>query len=199
MTQQIVALHGGTVFRTDTEYLEYLQTRPLSLDSFRSKDWKSNLQSTLGSGFDVLLPQMPHNRNARYRDWKIWFERIISLLDNEVILIGHSLGGIFLAQYLSENDYPKKVKATMLVSAPFLVSPDDRLVDFMLPSSLDKFSAQGGRIFVYHSEDDQVVPFACAAKYKKALPGAEYEPFVDRQHFNQEEFAEIITDIKSVT
>ena len=67
-----------------------------------------NLDKVLGGGYEVLIPQMPNSQNARYSEWKILFEKIISILDDEIILIGHSLGGIFLVKYFSENDYAKK-------------------------------------------------------------------------------------------
>jgi len=44
------------------------------------------------------------------------------------------------------------------------------LADFVLPATLEKFEKQGGRIFLYHSEDDSVVPFVDFEKYKKAKP-----------------------------
>jgi hypothetical protein len=51
---------------------------------------------------------MPNPMNARYNEWKILFKKIVLLLDDNVILIGHSLGAIFLVKYLSENKFPKK-------------------------------------------------------------------------------------------
>ena len=192
---QIVALHGGTVFKTRREYLLSLHTRPLTLEALRAQDWKARLGDTLGVGFDVILPQMPHNKNARYKEWKIWFERIIPLLSDGVILIGHSLGGIFLAQYLSENTCPKKIRATMLVAAPFVVAPNKQLVDFRLPADMSDFTRQGGQIFVYHSQDDHIVPYCCGERYADKLPNVHFRPHIDRQHFNQKEFPEIVRDI----
>ena len=62
---------------------------------------------------------MPLQENAKYNDWKIFFERYIPFLRNNVILIGASLGGIFLAKYLSENKFPKKILSTYLICPPF--------------------------------------------------------------------------------
>ena len=141
---------------------------------------------------------MPNATNARYAEWKIWFDKIVPLLDEEVIFIGHSLGGIFLAKYFSENDYPKKVKATMLVAPPFNTPTEHPLVDFNIETNLGKFEEQGGKIFLYHSKDDEVVPFSNCERYQKELPEAQYNIFEDRQHFNQNEFPEIVEDIRSL-
>lgn len=117
--KQLLVIHGGDAFETYDDYLKYLKTREISLERLKSNGWKKNLSDILGEEYDVLLPQMPNSQNARYLEWKIWFERLIPLLNETVVLVGHSLGGIFLAKYLSENDFPKQVKATFLIAAPY--------------------------------------------------------------------------------
>jgi predicted alpha/beta-fold hydrolase len=48
---------------------------------------------------------MPNKLNARYHEWKIFFEGILSKLDreDEITLVGGSLGGCFLLKYFSEK------------------------------------------------------------------------------------------------
>src|SRR5262249_3285798 len=102
MKTQIVIIGGGNAFKTHSKYLNYLKTRPLSLDSYRpANNWKNSLQDRLGENFDILIVPMPNKDNARYSEWKMHFKRIIPLLKSGVIFIGHSMGGIFLAKYLS--------------------------------------------------------------------------------------------------
>ena len=105
MKQQIIVIHGGTTFDTYKNYLSFLKNREIKLDRLKSnRDWKDNLQEKLGENFEVLSPRMPNGTNARYKEWKIWFERIIPFFGKNIILLGHSLGGIFLAKYLSEKN-----------------------------------------------------------------------------------------------
>ncbi len=193
-----VIIHGGTTFRNYRGYISFLKNRPISLDRLRSKrGWKDVLQEELGEKFEVLSPKMPDKTNAKYKEWKIWFERIIPFINENVILVGHSLGGIFLAKYLSETDFPKTIKATILVAAPFDdVGRKESLVSFRLPSSLEKFIKQGGTIYLVHSKDDPNVPFKQLEKYKQALPSAKTMIFNNREHFNQESFPEITQLIK---
>lgn len=193
---QVLVINGGNAFEKYDEYLEYLRNREISLDRLRSRDWKSRLSELLGPKYDILTPRMPNNNNARFLEWKIWFERIIPLLDDEAILVGHSLGGIFLAKYLSENTYPKKIRATLLVAAPYNTPTKHPLVDFNIVQSLDGLREQGGKIIIYHSQDDKVVRFANAMGYKKDLPEATLREFKDRGHFNTPTFSEIVDDIK---
>lgn len=103
-----------------------------------------------------------------------------------------------MAKYLSENEYPKKIKAVFLVAPPYNTKDIHPLVDFILSTSLNKFSKQAKEIFIYHSKDDQVVPFSNCLDYQKDLPEAYIKVFEDRQHFNQESFPEIVEDIKSL-
>ncbi len=200
MKKQVVAIHGGDTFDTYEEYLLFLKTFEVDLEYFKNtKGWKDVLDQALGSEYEVIRPRMPNASNAKYSEWKIWFEKLIPLLEDGVILIGHSLGGIFLAKYLAENIFPKKIRATFLVAAPFDSSDADySLADFTLPASLSKLTLQGGAITLYHSSDDGVVPFGDFEKYKKVLPGAAAVAFADRQHFNQETFPELVRAIKDL-
>ncbi|PIR41698.1 MAG: hypothetical protein COV30_02330 [Candidatus Yanofskybacteria bacterium CG10_big_fil_rev_8_21_14_0_10_37_15] len=203
MKKQVVIIHGGTSFATYEDYISYLKTKEINIEKLRlRKEWKETLTTELEDSCDILLPRMPNRTNARYNEWKIWFDNITKVLNDELVLIGHSLGGIFLAKYLSENTFPKKIIATILVAAPFDdtegVDGKESLIDFTLPPSLDKFKEQCGKIYLLHSQDDSVVPFAQLEKYKKALSNAEAVVLKDREHFNQETFPEIIKIIKSV-
>jgi len=203
MKKQIVIIQGGTSFKTYEDYLSYLKTKEISLEKLRPcKDWKDTLVSELGDDYEILMPRMPNGTNARYDEWKLWFNKIAEILNDEVILIGHSLGGIFLAKYLSETTFPKRVMATILVASPFDdtdgADSKESLIDFALPSSLAKFTEQSGKIYLVHSKDDPVVPFTQLKKYQQSLPHAETIIFENREHFNQETFPEIIELIKSI-
>ena len=192
--RQVVAIHGGTSFDSYDGYLDFLRTREVSRERLSyGQDWKANLGSDLGESFEVFVPKMPNGANAKYLEWQIWFERIAEVLNDDVILIGHSLGGIFLAKYLSENEFPKSIALTVLVAAPFAdVSTDESLTEFALPASLDRFAEQSKRIVLFHSDDDPGVPVAEAQRYWEALPQAELKLLSGQQHINHEHFPELI-------
>jgi uncharacterized protein len=136
---------------------------------------------------------MPNKSNAQFEEWKLWFEKLIPFLYQDVILTGHSLGGTFLAKYLSETQFLKKIKAVFLIGAVY--DKDDSghsIASFTLPTRLN---LQTENIYLYHSKDDSVVPFSALEKYKKALPNAQIKIFEDRGHFNQEKFPELAQNI----
>jgi predicted alpha/beta hydrolase family esterase len=108
---------------------------------------------------------MPCKQNAKYEEWKIVFEKYLSLLDKEIIVIGHSLGGIFIAKYLSENNIATTVQALYLIAAPHSKNElGESLGDFLLEKDMDVISKHCENVFLVHSEDDPVVPIAHISK-----------------------------------
>lgn len=199
MKQQVFVIHGGNASNSYQEYLEYLKAKKVTLDDFHHQGWKNSLTLKLGRNFEVHNPEMPNKQNAKYLEWKIYFEKIIPLMTAPVILIGHSLGGIFLAKYLSEQKFPKKILATFLIAAPFNTPTKHPLADFNLTKNLNKLVQQGGSLYFYQSKDDRVVPYSNFISYQKALPEATYRIFQNRGHFNAATLPELIRDIKNLS
>ncbi len=187
-------IHGGETFKTRKDYIKYLKTRTVSLDKYKS--WaREYFDEKLGKDFQIIRPEMPLKHNAHYEDWKIHFERHIPLLKNNLILIGGSLGGIFLARYLSENKFPKKILATYLVCPPFDNSlPGEDLVNgFRLKSNLSLLEKQAGDLNLFFSKNDPVVPPSQAEKYRRKLKTAKIVIYENKNgHFQIEKFPEIV-------
>ena len=199
MPQHIVTIGGGTTFETYEAYLQFLRTKPVEKETFLPhSDWKRILSEHFPEA-EVFQLQMPNRNNARYREWKIWFERLLPFLEEDAILIGHSLGGIFLAKYLSENDLSVPLKATILVAAPFEGTPDESLGDFILEEEkLLHFSQQSPQIFLFHSTDDPVVPFDHAKRYLQYLPQATLITLREQGHCNSEHFPELFALLRAL-
>jgi predicted alpha/beta hydrolase family esterase len=198
MKKQIVIIHGGDTFGTHEEYLNFLNNFQIDIERYKTNkdDWKKWLCDELEEDYEVITPAMPNKTNARYEEWKLWMDKLVPLLNDEIILIGHSMGGSFLAKYLSENKLPKKIKAVFLVSAMFDYDDDgNHLHSFSLPENLN---LQTDKVYLYHSKDDRVVPFGSLDKFKNKLPNAIVRVFVDRGHINQETFPELVQDIMSL-
>lgn len=201
MKRQIFIVHGGNSFDTYERYIKFLKKWKIDFEEYRrpKEKWRDNLKKDLGKNFEVIVPRMPNNLNARYLEWKIWFDKFIPYLRPGVVLVGYSLGGVFLAKYLAEKKFPVKIAATFLIAAPFKddgSDPDESLVDFKLPKKLDGFRRQGGKIFIYHSTDDPIVPFSHADNYEKALGTVTKRIFASQGHFWQDKLPELVKDIK---
>ena len=103
---QILMIHGGMTFKSEKDYLHWLKNKNVSTK--KRPYWEADLEEKLDNKFEIVRPRMPLQDNAKYRDWEILFERYLPLLRHNFILIGSSLGGIFLAKYLSEHKLSKK-------------------------------------------------------------------------------------------
>ena len=197
---QIFLIHGGMTFKNQKDYLHYLKTREVSIE--KKARWpREYLDEKLGKEFEIIRPQMPLPENAKYEDWKIWFERYVVLLRNNVILIGNSLGGIFLVKYLSENKFPKKILSTYLVCPPFddTLIGEDLVGGFKLKSNLSLLETNSKKLYLFFSKDDDVVPVSHAEKYKAKLKNAKIVIYKSKNgHFKVSKFPEIVKIIKGL-
>ena len=196
--RQVIVIHSGDVFATHEEYIASLMAMIVDVERGQRKGWKNTLQEHLGDGYEVVSPRMPNANNAKYEEWKIWFEKYIPHMRDGTVLVGHSLGGIFLAKYLSENQLPVRIDATFLIAAPYDLDSERRIVEFMLPESLALMEKQAGKLYLFQSSDDPVVAFGELAKYQRALPSAETVTFSDRGHFDQESLPELNEHIRAL-
>ncbi len=197
MNKQVVLIGGGDSFPTREAFLEKLKSFEVEIDWFKkTPGWKDTLEDELGGEYEVFYPSMPNQHDARYKEWKVWFEKLLPLLGPEVIVVGHSLGAQFLAAYLSREQIAKNVLGTFLVAAPFEL--DTNPEEFKLPGSLELLEKQGGKIFFYQSKDDKVISMKDLERYREKVPNATYRVLDGRGHFNQPTFPELVEDIKNL-
>src|SRR3990172_6475770 len=195
---QILMIHGGMTFKNDKDYMRYLKTRKVSTE--KKPYWEADLEKKLGNKFEIIRPRMPLQDNAKYRDWKIAFERYLPLLRNNAILIGSSLGGVFLAKYLSEHKLTKKALSVYLVCAPFddTLPKEDLVGGFKLKADLSLLEKNSKNLHLLFSKDDDIVIASHAEKYRKKLKDAHIVVYKSKGgHFTIPTFPEIIKMIKS--
>lgn len=195
---QIFLIHGGMTFKNKKDYLHYLKTREVSIKE-KKRGGDEYLKDKLGKDFEIIKPRMPLQDNAKYNEWKIHFERHFPKLKNNIILIGSSLGGIFLAKYLSENKFPKKILSVYLVCPPFdnTIPEEDLVGGFKLKSNLSMLDKIPNLNLLF-SKNDNVVPVSHAEKYRKKLKNANVVIYKHiNGHFKISKFPEIIKMIKA--
>jgi len=111
-------------------------------------------------GCKVYVPKFPTPENQSLETWLKVFEKYDKYLNDETILIGHSLGPSFILNILERTD--KKIKATFLVSGfTGLLNHDidkingtftDRMFDWK------KIKTNCSRFHVINSDNDPYVP-----------------------------------------
>jgi len=195
---QILYIHGGMTFSSREKYLDFLRTREISLVDMRKWN-KKYLSDAVDDYFDIIKLKMPLAENAQYEEWKIHFERYLSFVKDNVVLMGTSLGGIFLAKYLSENKFPKKILSVYLICAPFddTLSEEELVGGFELQDDLSLILKNCKRTTFIFSKDDDVVPVEHAELYRSKLPDAKIIIYESKNgHFWINEFPEIVEMLK---
>lgn len=193
--KQILVIHGGSTYNSDEEFRMHLDALELEYARLLHRNkWNSWLAEALPE-YDVLTPTFPNGSNAKYDEWATYFSKVLRFLAPESILIGHSLGGVFLAKYL--NEHPElHFEKVALIAAPFTDTPSESLASFSLPEDMAKLASAANRFALFHSKDDFVVPFNDLAKYSALIPDAEIITFEDRGHLNTPTFPELVEFIK---
>jgi hypothetical protein len=106
-----IFIHGGESFFSHEEYMSWISTTGVewNIEPYiireEKKKWKIELAKKLvEKGNLVYLPGFPNPQNAKYEEWKIFFESWIDRISiqGNIIFIGTSLGGNFLLKYFSE-------------------------------------------------------------------------------------------------
>ncbi len=201
---QTFFIRGGEAFDTKEQFFAYLQNKPLNPRDLKEKrpSWRDWVTGALSADFESFEPIMPNKQWATYQAWKIWFERYLPYLNNQhTVLIGQSLGSLFLLKYLSEEQFPKRIAQLHLVS-PVITSEGlvgETVGDFLLDQTrMVQVSSQVDTVFIYASVDDPVVPLAQARQLAVLLPSAYFLQFTDRGHFDQATFPELLANVQSI-
>ncbi|MFA6255733.1 MAG: hypothetical protein WC606_00990 [Candidatus Absconditabacterales bacterium] len=199
--KQLIYIHGGMCFPNNDAFCRALETR--DYNPFENKNDRKDWFEELKGIYQIIRPEMPNKNMASYKAWKIRFEKIFPYLNDEyLIIVGHSLGAMFLVKYLGENKFPKKIKQLHLMSTVFDesdMSDEEKYAgDFAYdPKIIPNIEDQAEEIFLYHSTDDDLVPYSHTEKIKAYLPKAKLMTFTDRGHFFQSEIPEIIANIRA--
>ena len=192
--KQVLIIHGGSSFATHQDYIDYFISQPVDYERLKyKKGWKPWIAEQLENS-DVLLPAFPNSANAAFDEWKIYFEKILPMLHDDVQLVGHSLGAMFLAKYLHHFPLAHPVRRVILIAGRYSDVPYD-VGSFELTDTLN-ISASSGEVHLFHSQDDQVVPFEDIHKFAADIPSAILHTFDGRGHFNDDTFPELLDLLK---
>jgi uncharacterized protein len=158
----------------------------------------ASLQSVLGSAYEVRYPKMPLEDSAGYADWKARIAKELSALDGEVILVAHSVGGSILLKYLTEERVETPLAGLFLLATPYFGGDENwNYPEMNLPQDFATWLPSIPRIFLYHSRDDEVVPFAHLAMYAAKLPQAIVRIVDGRGHQFGKDLADVAGDVGS--
>jgi len=136
----------------------------------------------------VFVPQFPSPPivPSKISEWFDVLKNYEQYINKDTILIGHSLGGLFLLRVLEKLDYP--IHAAVFVSTPVGEKPilnwdrDSSFCGFNL--KWDEIKNKAKNFIVYQSDDDPYVGLANGEKLAKEL-GVELTFIPNAGHFNK--------------
>ena len=190
----VVLIHGGEIWNTKETYRSKLQNGDLNSYWYQSKEgfkrtFKSDLKDFCKDDhISFIDPQMPNKTNADYTKWKWVFEQSLPFITSETILVGHSLGSMFLTKYLSENKL--EFKSVFLVSGGLWKDSETKILDFDtkwgIGEDFSLLSCYDNKINIVHSKDDNVIDFQRSLDLKEKLPNANFIELEGFGHLNQQ-------------
>lgn len=158
----------------------------------------SYIRKSLANSYSIHSPIMPDNDNPHYETWKEKLESEFNSIGDDLILIGHSLGGSVLLKYLSESTTSKHVRGLFLVATPYWGKQGWDVNEFALQKDFAAHLKNISRIHLYQSKDDEVVEFSHIRYYSQQFPKATVHEVNHRGHLFSKGIPELIIDIQNL-
>ena len=162
--------------------------------------WDNRLVDSLTSGLDpdyaIHYPVMPNEADPQYAAWKQTLERELAALEPGAVVVGHSVGGTILINFLAEQTPQSRLGAICLIAAPFIGEGGWKTDDIEARSDLAARLPHDVPIFLYHGEDDDTVPLAHVELYARTLPHAHVRLLSNRDHQLNNDLSEVASDIR---
>lgn len=156
-----------------------------------------SLQRSLGTAYDVQCPRMPDEENVPLQLWEAEIDARLAAAHSPVALVGHSVGGSVLLKYLCERRPAPRLAGLFLVATPYWgVDEGWQWNEVLLPADAAEKLAGDWPLILYHSRDDDIVPFAHLSLYAAKLPRAIVRTFDGRGHQFGNDLSEVAADIQ---
>ena len=134
-------------------------------DGTPKSDWYSWLKKELEKkGFEVIIPKMPNTSKPKIELWASYLNKIIKNTNEEIYLIGHSIGCQAIMRYLAGLSTNIKIKKVIFVSGWFnLKNLEDEETEEIAkswvetPIDFNKIKNKAKDITVFLSDNDQFV------------------------------------------
>lgn len=156
------------------------------------------LEKELKDTYQFVFPRMPAPENPKYISWKNQLEKELNILHGEVILVGHSLGGSVLLKYLSEESCNLTISGLFIIASPYWGLDENwQLKDFILQNLFEENLPSIPNLFLYHSRDEEIVPFTHNKMYAEKLPHAITRELEGKEHLFLNGFPILVNDLSS--
>lgn len=154
-----------------------------------------SLVRELGPRYDVRFPPMPDEADPQLESWRPTLERELAGLGPGAVVVGHSVGGTIVINVLADAAPSVALGAVMLIAAPFIGDGGWQSDEMTSSADLAGRLPADVPVFLYHGEDDDVVPISHVELYARAMPHARVRRLPGRDHQLNNDLREVASDI----
>lgn len=184
----------------DTDKKQVVFIRGAGGEEAHKEDAKlaTSLQESLGATYNVRYPHMPDD-DAPNSEWIRQIGKEIAAINNEVILVAHSVGASTLLKYFAENKVKHQIAGIFLIATPFWGGDKGwHYEGFTMPEDFPAHLPKEVPIYLYHNRDDSIAPFAHLALYAAKLPQATIREGASGGHQFDDDLTQVAKDIKNL-
>lgn len=145
-------------------------------------------------GHDVIVARLPNPEAPDRDEWNKALLDQVGAVDNETIILGHSLGGAAALRFLEAAEAFSTPHALILVATPWMIHHEQFRGFFMTELDFEVLMWKASKAFVIHAKDDKTIPFDHADKYAKVLHAQLVAPEVGG-HFTGEQYPVILETV----
>jgi uncharacterized protein len=165
-----------------------------------SEPFVARLRDQLGSGFEVSFPIMRDPDEQHYVPWSERIGQILGEADERLVVVGHSLGGSVVLKYLAETGRHEPIAGLVLVATPLWGREEEWELEWALPEGWPRAGTELPSTFLFHSRDDEEIPFAHLDRYAELLPDASAHPLDGNGHlFDRGDLSEILDAVRGLS
>lgn len=199
MKQQVIFFNWGNPRENYIDYYDYIKKIEYNPYAETFLSYSKNLSKNLGDQYEYILFPMPDKEFAEYRVWEIFFEKLIPYIKDNCIIVSTSLWSTAILKYLQVHTLNINISKIFFLAAAVEDCDKEILGSFQLENNdFSNINKQCKDIYLYHSKDDQSVPFSQFDIMKNYFPDAKTRIFENKGHFYKEErLIELEEDIKS--
>ncbi len=175
-------------------------------EGYPEENWFPWMKEKLeAKGCEVIIPQFPTLPivPAKISEWFEVLKKHEKYINEDTIIIGHSLGGVFALRVLEKLKHP--IRAVFLTGTPIGIKP---LFNYDRDSSFTGFNFNWAKIKnnakyfeVFHSNDDPFVSLGNGKQLAKEL-GVKLTFIPNAGHFNKKagylSFPDLLNKIETV-
>ncbi len=158
------------------------------------------LQTALGPDWRLSYPKFDGLEQLDLAAWRRQMADAMAGLDEDGVIVAHSLGAAATLKFLLEDAPGRRLRGLFMIAAPYKGTDGEWGGDefaVALPPTVELPGV--GALHLYHSADDEWVPYGHLDDWLRRLPRAKAHRFADRGHaFAGQPFVELAEHLRAL-